>query len=410
MKYIQFLFVLLVLSIISCNKEKDPGIENPKPIDLKTGSEAVIQSMNEFGLDIFQRLLNNEADNENLFISPTSISLALAMTLNGANNATEDSMVHALRMDLIDPDAINQTFKDLMTELKTCDDKVLLEIANSIWSREGFPVEQEFIDVNETYYDAEVSELDFDASDAVPTINGWVAENTHDKITKIIDKIDPGTIMFLINAIYFKGSWSIEFEENHTYDCDFYLANGTTKQVAMMNFTEEVGYLENDLFKACELDYGRGNFSMIVLLPNEGIPADTILAEAQTGMWDVWTSSFAKTEISLGLPKFKFEYEKELKEILGLMGMGIAFEAGLADFTGINPDGNLFISKVKHKTFVDVNEEGTEAAAVTVVGVDLTSAPGTYMYVDRPFLFVIREKITNTLVFMGRVAEPEYEQ
>jgi serpin B len=404
MKLKYFIPAILILLLISCNKENPDVPGEPADLNLKDGSEFVIESMNEFGLDIFRLLNEDEEDDVNIFISPTSISLALAMTLNGANTSTEDSMAFAMRMDHLPPDQINETYRDLMAGLKTCDEKVLLEIANSIWYREGYPVEQDFLDINEEYYNAEVRELDFFSPEAIGTINNWVADNTHDKITEIIKVIDPQTIMFLINAIYFKGVWAIEFDEDDTQNATFYNADNSASTVKMMHMEDTIGYYENELFQACELDYGRGNFSMLVFLPKYDVTIDEVISELNEDNWNTWLGSFYKTEVNLNIPRFKFEYEKELNDVLKLMGMEIAFDPWLADFSGINPTDQLYISYVKHKTFVEVNEEGTEAAAVTVVAVNLCSAMANYMIVDRPFLFAIREKTTNTTLFIGKVA------
>ena len=411
MKRYSILLTGILLLIQSCSDNPDNGPTTPEPIVLKEAGEQVVQSTNEFGLDIFQLIVNDEAEEKNVFISPTSISLALAMTLNGANTSTEDSMAYALRLDQYTPEQINETFRDLIAGLTSVDEKVILEIANSIWYRMGFTVEQEFLDVNQEYFTAEIEELDFGSPDAVDIINGWCAEQTHDRIPEIINEIDPGIVMFLINAIYFKGIWTIEFEEDNTEDGIFHLSDGTNKTVRMMKMEDDIGYFENDLFQACELDYGRGNFSMMVMLPKSNQDVNSIVENLTPGNWNAWTSSFLTYTVNLTMPKFTFEYEKELNDILSLMGMGIAFGPG-ADFTGINSGGGLFIDYVLHKTFVEVNEEGTEAAAVTIVAIRETAEPGNmvYMVVDRPFLFAIREKTTNTILFMGKVAEPVGEE
>ena len=414
MKRLYYIVIASGIVLLSCSKNDnpDPGPTTPQPIELKEAGEQVVESSNEFGLDIFRLLLNDEPEEKNIFISPVSISLALAMTWNGANNATEDSMANALRLDQYTAEEINETFRDLMAGLTTVDEKVLLEIANSIWYRQGFSVEPDFLNINSTYYNAEVAALDFNSPEAVDIINSWVSDQTHEKIQTVLDQIDPQAVMFLINALYFKGIWSIEFNEESTKDETFYLANGSEKTVGMMHFEEEIGYFENDLFQACEMNYGRGNFSMVVLLPKSGYTITDLADQLLPENWNNWTSSFAKIKVNIGFPKFTFEYEKKLNDILGLMGMGIAFDPMQADLTGINSDGGLYIDFVKHNTFVEVNEEGTEAAAVTVVGVNLTSMPIDdirYMLVNRPFLFAIRETTTNTIVFMGKVAEPVEE-
>ncbi len=415
MKKIIISFLLSTLLLLAC--EKSPTTSEPLPdepviIQLSSGGEQVVEASNEFGLDIFKAIIADESPGKNIFISPTSISLALAMTYNGANGYTEDSMAYALRMDHLTSGQINTSYKELIGGLTSVDEKVIMDIANSIWYRQGFYVEPAFLEMNTAYYNADVSELDFNSPDAVSIINGWVSDNTNEKIETIINQIDPMAVMFLINAIYFKGTWTKEFNPESTYDGSFYLTDGTYKTVDMMAFQEEIGYVENDLFQAAELDYGRGNYSMIVLLPKGDLSAEELAIHLNPDNWQSWLSSIGTQEVQLSLPKFTFEYEKNLNDILSLMGMGIAFDPMLADFTGINSAGGLYISFVKHKTFVEVNEEGTEAAAVTIVGIVGTSVDpnqNPVMVVNHPFLFAIREKTTNAIVFIGKVAEPKIE-
>jgi len=214
--------------------------------------------------------------------------------------------------------------------------------------------------------------------------------------------------MFLINAIYFKANWKYEFDESKTTGISFRLADGSSKAVQAMNQKTDFGYFENDILQILEMPYGGEKFTMMVLLPKNNYSTGDIVAELTDENWNLWIQSLYETEINVTLPKFKFEFEKELNEMLIAMGMGVAFDADNADFSGINNQAQIFISKVKHKTFVDVNEEGTEAAAVTVVEMELTST-GNYFYADKPFLFAIREKSTNSILFIGKVADPVYD-
>jgi serine protease inhibitor len=416
MKASYLIIPALLVTMLSCEKNsnntKDTPLD-PVEITLADNGEKVIEASNTFGFDIFREILSDEPTGKNIFISPTSISLALGMTLNGANNATEDSMAYALRVDQLTAEQINSTYRDLINGLTSVDEKVILSIANSIWYRMGFSVESGFLAINSEYYNAEVAALDFDSPDAVNTINDWVSEQTNDRIPSILDQIDPDQIMFLINAIYFKGIWTKEFNPESTYDGNFQLNDGTNKTVRTMSFEEEIGYFENDIFQACELNYGRGNYSMVILLPKSRASIEAVTEMLNAENWTGWMQSFVQQKVKLTLPKFTFSYEKKLNDILSLMGMGVAFDPDNADFTGINADGGLYIDFVKHKTFVEVNEEGTEAAAVTIVGVGLTSfnpdGP-VEMYVNHPFVFAIREKTTGAIVFMGKVAEPVVEE
>jgi len=274
-------------------------------------------------------------------------------------------------------------------------------------------VEQDFIDVNQSYYYAEVSPLDFSDPGAVNTINNWVADKTNDLITKVLDGIPSDAVMYLINAIYFKGIWKYEFDESNTEEEPFYLDDGTTKDVPMMVQEASFNYLSNDLIRAVELPYGYGNYSMIILLPRENRTLDDVIDQLSNENWNKWLSEFqGEVPVQIHLPRFKFEYKNLLNDELTNLEMGIAFDPFQADFSKINPYEQLFISKVIHKSFIEVNEEGTEAAAVTVVEISLTSADGDNIipfYVNQPFLFAIKEKYTNTIAFIGKVMEPDTE-
>jgi serpin B len=416
MKSIYMLSILLVLSMLACElqpveEEKDPN--KKVDIDLTAAGEKVVSAANDFGIDVFGLLLADEPVDKNIFISPVSISLALAMTYNGANTTTEDSMAYALRMSDLTSEELNSAYKDLVDGLISADENVIMDIANSIWYRQGFSVEQDFLDINSEYYNSEVQGLDFAKPEAVDIINNWVAANTNNKIPTILDFISPDHVMFLINAIYFKAIWTLQFDPEETKDDYFRLPDGNFKDISMMNYQDTINYFENEDFQSVELDYGAGNFSMVVLLPKGNKTPEEIWSETTPELWDTWMGSYVEREVKLYIPKFTFRYEKKLNDILTTMGMGIAFAPGMADFTGINTQYPLNIDYVKHKSFVEVNEEGTEAAAVTIVAIELTSIgpndPPTFR-ADHPFIFAIREKSTNAIVFLGKVAEPVIEE
>jgi serine protease inhibitor len=404
---ISYLLISLFL-LSSCKKAEDVTTNkgtNIAPIELAAGGDLVTASSNDFGFDIFNRIVAGAPTNQNVFISPISISLALAMTLNGARNATADSMEYALRLPDLTTNEINAVYKSLIDGLTTVDEKVLLKIANSIWYKQDFVVEQDFISVNQNFYNSKVEGLDFGNPSSKDIINGWVEDNTNGKIKNLIDRIDPLDIMYLINAIYFKGVWHTNFDKEETVEAPFYCPDGSQKLVPLMKLKDTLNYYSNDLFDAVELDYGRGNYSMVVLLPKTGKSTGDVVKELSTENWTLWTNGFHKTEIRLLMPRFKFEYEIELNDILTDMGMGIAF-TGDSDFTGINPAVGLEISYVKHKSFIEVNETGTEAAAATVVDIRMTAMLENIININHPFIFAIREKSTGALVFMGRVINP----
>jgi serpin B len=381
--------------------------------DLTLLEKQLVESDNRFGFKLFKEIVEAEPD-ANIFISPLSVSMALGMTLNGADGETQTAMEQTLEFASMTTDEINRSYQSLIELLTQLDPRVVFDIANSIWYREGMNFEQEFIDRNTTYFDALVQALDFEDPRSVDTINNWVKENTDGKIPQIIEEITDELVMFLINAIYFNGTWTYEFDKEQTQDDFFTLPDGSQKTCKMMIQTNEFNYLENDDFQAIDLPYGDGEFRMTILLPKPTRHLDGLIAEFDEGNWNDWQHSFSKDSVTLQLPKFKLEYEIKLNDVLSALGMGIAFDRWQADFTGMYKPGGTYISFVKHKTFLEVDEEGTEAAAATVVAIGIVSAQPPrqmkFMRVDRPFLFVIRENHSGTLLFMGKIVAPVFDE
>jgi len=376
--------------------------------DLTQDEQALVQADNGFGFNLFREIAAREGD-KNVFVSPQSVALALAMTLNGAEGETREAMARALELSGLTPGQVNEACAGLIEILTHQDPKVDFRIANSIWYRRELPVEQSFMDTNAAYFDAQVSGLDFNDPAAADTINAWVDESTNGRISEIVDApIDPLLVMFLINAIYFKGKWSQEFERDRTAEEPFHLSDGTQKSVAMMVQEAELGYAENDRVRAVDMAYGDAGFSMTVLVPKEGVSVDHVVEWLDAEAWTALASQMGGRGVELHMPRLKMEYDLELNDALIALGMERAFTAGEADFSGICPAGDLYISRVKHKTFVEVSEEGTEAAAVTSVGIGVTSVPPppAVVRVDRPFLFLIRESHTGSILFMGKIVDP----
>ena len=381
-------------------KEPEPEIG---PID---GS--VVTANTQFGFNLFNEIRKTERD-QNIFISPLSISIALAMTLNGAAGETEQAMTNTLQLQGLDTEAINIGYAGLRQTLLTADPKVTLAIANSLWARQGVPFKEDFLQRNTQFFDAEISTLDFNHPSASRTINQWVDTNTHGKIKEIVgNNIDPLTVLFLINAIYFKGTWQREFNPSKTRDGPFHLANGDVKQVPMMRQKRWYPYYRGEKFQAISLAYGDGQMRMYIFLPDSESDLNSFLENLNAESWENWMSAFHGQDVSLVMPKFKLEYKKTLNDTLKALGMDIAFRLG-ANFSRMSPLGrDFFIKEVLHKTFVEVNEEGTEAAAATSVEMGITSVPPPPIpfVVDRPFFFAIRDNQTKTVLFMGVVVDP----
>lgn len=408
MKTKSILFILMAaILFVGCDLFHDKVDDET---NFSEKSARLIEVENDFGFELFKKVFDSEKESENIMVSPLSISLALAMTYNGAKGETKTAMEKTLKVYGLTPDDINTSYLDLVEALKSLDPKVLLEIANAIYYRNDFIVENDFISINKNYYDAEVSALDFSSPQAVNTINNWVAEKTHDKIETILEEITGDQVMFLLNAIYFKGAWQKEFNVESTESLPFYLKNGNPIQTETMQRLDTLPYASNDLFSAVKLTYGKGNYNMFVFLPGPDKNIQEIVNKLDKDNWKTWMESFQETQsVDIKLPRLKYEYEITLNDVLSEMGMGIAF-TGAADFTGINKNGGLQIGFVKHKTFVEVNEEGTEAAAVTIVSIERNSAGGPQkipFYVNKPFVYAITEKDTGAILFIGSVKNPQ---
>ena len=389
---------------------------NELPLETFGQQEATAVDVNiarantQFGFNLFNEIRKTEQD-ANIFISPFSISVALAMTLNGAAAETERAMADTLQLRGMDSAAINADYAGTLQTLLASDSE--LAIANSLWARQGIPFKQTFLQQNTDFFGAEISTLDFNDPNASKTINQWTSDNTNGKIEKIVgDDIDPTTVLFLINAIYFKGTWQREFNPEHTQTGTFYLANGSEKQVPMMRQQRTYPYYRGEDFQAIRLAYGDGQMAMYVFLPDPESSLDTFLAGLDAARWDNWMSEFHEEEVALALPKFKLEYGKTVNAALKALGMAVAFDPNFADFSRMAPlevlGGNLYIDEVVHKTFIEVNEEGTEAAAATsvAVGVKSIGPPPMSFTVDRPFFFAIQDNETQLILFTGIVMDP----
>jgi serpin B len=408
MKTIIFsMFCLVAFSFTGCEKQDSGAVS--KEINLTTEQKQIVASSNSFGLDIFKQIVSNSKEGENVFVSPLSVSMALSMLYNGAASQTKTELKEGLGYVGLSDTEVNEANRDLIKALIDADPKVAMEIANSIWYKNTFAVEPSFLAVNKDYLSADVRSAKFDAA-TKDLINSWVSDKTHQKIKTIVDEIRPETVMYLINAIYFKGVWKYQFDTKNTAPRSFYLTNGTTKQVDFMMQEGSFDYYQNDLFTAVDLPYGKGNYSMMVLVPKAGNTYKSIVSAMNGQNWSTWTNSLGKiNKMKVYLPKFRFSFKKELNDDLSAMGMPTMFTEN-ANLSGISKSGQLAVSKVMHKSFVDVNEEGTEAAAVTSVEIILTSVPETPVFsADKPFVFVIHEKNTKTFLFMGVVNEPLLE-
>lgn len=408
------LLVAAALIAAACGTQ-EPITSSPitaLPRSLTSGEAKLIAADNRFAFTLFRAVAEDTRDRlPNLFVSPLSVALALGMTYNGAAGATEEAMRRTLELEGMSLPEVNEASRSLIALLRGLDPGVRFLIGNSIWYREGFAVEQSFLDANRTYFDAEVSGLDFASPAAPQRINDWVARRTEGLITEIVESPLPDhAMMYLINAIYYKGDWTHRFDRNRTTPLPFHLADGSTVQVPMMRsaITLPVRAHRDAGVDVVELPYGGQAFAMIVVMPRDPAALDTLVAGLTAERWNDWVARLDSTSLYVSLPKFRLVNDLKLVLPLTALGMGIAFDCippEMADFTRMHQPQEACITNVKHKTYVDVNEEGTEAAAVTSVEIGVTSAPPAIV-VDRPFLFAIRERLSGTILFLGAIRNP----
>ncbi len=422
--------VFSICGLVSCDsdssvEEKTELPEDEKPIDDRDAididpsdrtrpyqAEPIVLALTEkvntdnaFAFDLFKATYGS-TDDANIFISPLSVNMALSMVLNGAKGATLEEMKYVMEATSYSLDDINKYNKSLQDALMNVDTTTTLTMANSIWYHNAQVVKDEFLLVNKDCYNAEVAALDFNSSDAVNEINNWVSNQTNNKIPEIIKELSAESKMCLINTIYFEGVWRSKFDKSNTKEEDFYSEGGASvSKVNMMNQTSHYPYSEDKNCKYLKMSYGNWAFSMIVMLPNDGKTVDDVISNLNTESWNNAMIMNAY-EVNLRFPRFRVESSYEMQDaILPQMGMTVPF-TDHADFSGITGDLSFKISRVIHKTVIDVNEDGTKAAAATaVVGGEMDTPPGTIIdyVVNKPFAFAIRENSTGIILFMGKI-------
>jgi len=407
---------LLVAFVVACRESALTGPYTTRlPRELTAGEQQLIAADNAFAFKLYEAMASAETPDANIFISPLSVGMALGMTVNGAAGATRDSMLAALQLGGLPMDQVNRSYRSVIDLLRNLDPGVAFTLANSIWYRASFGTPgQAFLDDTHTYFDALIQALDFSAPTAAKTINDWVSQQTRGKIPEIVpDPIDPLVVMYLINAIYFKGSWAQRFDSTLTSSGPFTLRTGATVTASMMTYrvASPVKLYQGGGVTVVDLPYGGGAYSMTIVLPVSGA-IDSLSASLTEPRWNAWIAGLDSQKVYVTMPKFRLSFERELEGPLAALGMGNAFcDRGGGDFSRMYPGslpGELGITNVKHKTYVDVYEEGTEAAAVTSVGVGIVCArcDGQQIVVDRPFIVAIRERLTGTILFLGRVMNP----
>ncbi len=370
-----------------------------------------VNGNNQFAFDLYEKLNDKE---ENVFFSPYSISSALAMTYTGAENITKQEMKQVMYY-LDDKESLAKSFGKLNDHIEAATQKgVQLNIANSLWCQQNYNFMDKFISINDSYYKAGIKKVDFKNNhpQVRKNINKWVEDKTNNKIKNLIKKnmLDPLTRLVLVNAIYFNGKWEHPFKEEKTKEDTFFIYSECTTKADFMNQTVSLRYYKDDLAKVIEIPYEGNEISMMVLLPHKRYGMKELEQKLNYELFQKYIRSLYKTKVKLSLPKFKFSADYDLNDPLKNLGMKTAFQKD-ADFSGITGKKDLFISEVVHKSFVDVNEKGTEAAAATGVVMRKSSAimKSASFDADHPFIFLIKDNKSGSILFMGRMMNPNQE-
>lgn len=407
--------LLVAVVLAGCEKSDNETVPKnlPAPLEITLRAEeaGIVKNDQQFAFELFSNVFSEEAKGEDksFMVSPFSLSMALAMTWNGAAGETKTAMQETLKMGNYSDDDFNGYYKKLKEALLKTDPSTQLSIANAIFTNKFITIKPNFIKTNTDYYHATVQPVDFSLPTTKDIINRWASDNTNNLIKEVIDKTNADNLMYLLNAIYFKGIWTTKFDAKNTSKKAFLTENGTKRTVDMMSQTAKFNYTEDEIMQAVQLPYGNQAFSMLVLLPQSGKKqTDVVSALQNKEYWGKTRTALRQAEVVLSLPKFKTEYSIKLNEVLGKMGMGVAFDPYKADFSRMS-EISAFISFVKQDTYISTDESGTEAAAVTVIGMEMTSAaPGPQKVIfnaDRPFIYVIQENSTGAILFMGAVKD-----
>ena len=401
-----FSIILLATSLLACTQESvDQPVTN---LTMTEKSAKIIAADNQFGLELFQKINASLNEPQNTMISPMSVSLALAMVYNGAEGTTKKQMEEMLHKANLTPDDINQSYKELVAALVSHDPKVELSISNAIFYRNTFPVKNNFITTNQNFYNAEVSGLDFTkTAETLRKVNGWVKDKTKGKIDEIISQVKPEDVMYLLNAIYFNGEWKYQFDKKETTSLSFTREDNSVIQVPSMSIEKPFNYFSNETFQLLEMPYGSGKYSMLIFLPKQGKKTNDVISALNTANLNDWISKMTEQKKEVFLPKFEFKFDNSLVDELEALGMTDAFNDAKANLSGISDAAKLVISEVMHKSYIKVDERGTEAAAVTGITVGVTSMPVDNSFrADHPFVFAIHEKDTDAILFIGKVMDP----
>lgn len=407
-KWIIIFFLITSCILSSCGTGQAQDKTDTKDVVDKDQNENIASSNNQLGFQLLSKLQKNQK--ENILISPFSLFIALSMVNNGAEGETKEEIQKVLHTNL-EVDKLNEQNKMLIDNMNQDNKEIQLGIANSIWLNEHFHFQDHFAQNMKKYYNAKIEEINLTSPKTLIAINDWVKEKTDGKIEKILEQPldDKDVVSIFINAIYFKGQWLKEFDSNLTENRTFYLNNQSIKEMPFMQQHNKWLYLENDMFQAVSLPYKDGNLNMNIILPKEQIKLEDVLEKMTIDNWQKWKKEFSVKEGTLLIPKFQMKYEVDLNEVLQQFGMKSAFEMEANFSKLIKEKEPLRIDQIKQVSFIDVNEEGTEAAAatsvMTITEASIENEP-FYMEVNRPFFLAIVDDKTDIILFLGLIQNP----
>jgi serine protease inhibitor len=369
------------------------------------GSAATLtRAANSFGFRLFRQIATHSAGS-NVFISPASVALALDMAYDGSKGNTHGAMAAVLGLRGLSSASVRAQAARLISALPSDDPQVQVQVANALWARAGFSFNPRFTQRIARSFGARIASADFTSPATITAINGWVSCATHGTINSIISKLKPEDVLVLLNALYFHGNWAAPFHNADTHPGTFTTSTGASKAVPFMSQSRTFSYAAGANYQAISLPYGNGRYAMRIVLPKAGTPIGSFMRQANANTWRTWTARLKPAEVALRLPRFTIRNDRLLTPDLAAMGMAPAFSTK-ADFTGICP--RCFISSVLHKTYLQVDEKGTTASAVTQVIVGTTSigANRVVLNVDRPFLVGLQDTRTGTMLFLGAISDP----
>ncbi len=406
-----FLLIAIFAFLTCSNDSNSPVDPSGGPMSNLTASQRdLLIASNTFGFNLLREMTEDDPDST-IFISPLSVSYALGMTYNGAAGGTREAMADVLGVNGIPIDEFNRSYQALTQLLFAADPDITFGLANSIWCRAGFTPRQTFLDVNREYFDGLVRSLDFSLPTAADTINNWISEKTNGRINSVVSSpIERTVMLYLINAIYFNADWTTPFDSSETFQSYFTQADGSPTNCLMMRMQSTFGYAENELVKAVDLPYAGGNFLATVLIPKEGVSLNRVVDDLTLGRWAGLRSSIGSKWMSFAMPRLRLHYGDKLNNELTALGMGVAFLPDIANFDNILQNGGLYIGRVIHKTYLQVDERGTEAAGVTVVTVEVRAPGPADLTADHPYLFIIHEKESGAILFVGKIMTPTWDE